>query len=119
MHELSIALSILDTVEEEMARLGDVILKTIHLQLGPLSGVVKVALESAFELAREGSPFPEVGLVIEEIPIRIYCEVCESEQLAESIQMLCCSRCGVLSGKIVSGRELDITALEIEDSMPR
>ena len=48
MHELSIALSLLDQVAEEAERRGGVQVHAIHLRLGPLSGVVKEALLSAY-----------------------------------------------------------------------
>ena len=43
MHELSIALSILDLAAEEAGRRGGRVV-AVHLKLGPLSGVVKEAL---------------------------------------------------------------------------
>jgi hydrogenase nickel incorporation protein HypA/HybF len=55
MHELSIALSILDVATEEAARRSGRVL-AVHLKLGPLAGVVKEALLSAYDLAREGTP---------------------------------------------------------------
>ena len=55
MHELSIAMSILDLAGEEVERQGGGRVVAIHLRLGPLAGVVKTALCSAFELAREAS----------------------------------------------------------------
>ena len=55
MHELSIALGIVDIAEEESDRRGGVAVLSVHIKLGPLSGVVKEALTSAYELAREGS----------------------------------------------------------------
>ena len=113
MHELSIALSILDIASEESERRGGVLIKTVHMKLGGLSGVVKGALESAYELARESSPFPESNLLIEEMPIVVYCESCQSEQPIESIQMMCCPKCGTPTANVVSGRELEITAMEI------
>ncbi len=54
MHELSIALSILDVAAEEAERQGNARVVAIHLRLGPLSGVVKGALLSAFELVAKG-----------------------------------------------------------------
>jgi hydrogenase nickel incorporation protein HypA/HybF len=56
MHELSIALSIIDAACEEAERHAGARVVAVHLKLGPLSGVVKEALVSAYELAREGSP---------------------------------------------------------------
>ena len=115
MHELSIALSILDIAADESERRGGAAVTAIHIKLGPLSGVVKQALESAYELARESSPFADSRLVIEETPVTVRCKVCRSEQPVVSLQMLSCSRCGTPSADIVSGRELDIIAMEIEE----
>lgn len=67
MHELSIAISILEIAEEESGRRGNALVEAIYLKLGDLSGVVKEALSSAFELAAEQSAFPHCRLVIEEI----------------------------------------------------
>src|SRR5439155_7885623 len=65
MHELSIALSILDIVAEEAERRNGARVLAVHLRLGPLSGVVKESLRSAYELAREGSGFEGSELFIE------------------------------------------------------
>ena len=47
MHELSIAMGILELTEEESEKRGGVHVDAIHVRLGPLSGVVKEALLSA------------------------------------------------------------------------
>jgi hydrogenase nickel incorporation protein HypA/HybF len=80
MHELSIAMSILDVVEEECARRGEGRVAAIHLKLGALSGVVKESLLSAFELAREETDMKDCDLLIEEIPIVVYCPACGTER---------------------------------------
>ena len=113
MHELSIALRILELAADEAARRGDVRVWAIHLKLGPLSGVVKDALLYAYELAREASPLEETRLVIEEVPVVAYCPACEAERAVVSPQQICCGECGTPTPRIVSGRELEITALEI------
>ncbi len=115
MHELSIALAILDAASEEADRRGGVLVKAIHVRVGPLSGVVKEALVSAYELAREGSPFPDCQLVVEDVPVVVYCDRCTMERPVESIQSFLCAFCGSPSAKVVSGRELEITALEIQE----
>lgn len=114
MHELSIALSLVDVATEEAERRGGVRILAIHLKLGPLSGIVKDALLSAYELAREGSSLEESRLVIEDVPIAAYCPTCETEIAVASIQHLCCTTCGTPTPEIVRGRELEVTALEIE-----
>lgn len=113
MHELSIALGILDAAGEEAARRQARIV-AIHLKLGAMSGVVKDALASAFELARTGSDLQDSRLVIEEVATEVYCSHCEADRPVQSIQLLACSVCGTPAAKVVRGRELEIVALEIE-----
>ena len=114
MHELSIAMSLLDAAAEEAERHGGARVLGIHLKVGPLSGVIKEALQSAFELAREGSPLHEAELVFEDVPLVGYCPACQGERGLVSVQELCCVECGSPSGQIVRGRELEVTALEIQ-----
>ncbi len=115
MHELSIALSILDLVEEEAQRRGGVRVLAVHLKLGPLSGVVAEALSSAFELAREGTSFDTCRLEITEVPIVVFCPNCKSEQEPVSIQCLCCAQCGTPTPQVIHGQEMDVSAMEIAD----
>ncbi len=69
MHELSIAMSILDMAEEEAEKHGGAsALQAIHIRIGALSGVVPRALIAAYELAREQTPLENCRLVVEEAP---------------------------------------------------
>ncbi|MEI7685869.1 MAG: hydrogenase maturation nickel metallochaperone HypA [Planctomycetota bacterium] len=111
MHELSIAISLLDVAYDEAVRRGVTVL-AIHLRLGPLAGVVKEALVNAYDIARAESPLAEARLVIEEIPIRGRCAVCQREQPAVAVHDLRCAACGTPMPDIVSGRELEVFALE-------
>jgi hydrogenase nickel incorporation protein HypA/HybF len=111
MHELSIALSILDMAAEEAETRGGRIV-AVHIKIGPLSGVVAGALASAYELAREGTTLEEAELVIEEVPIVAYCASCHIEHAPDAFD-LSCPGCGAPSPIIRSGRELEVVALEI------
>jgi hydrogenase nickel incorporation protein HypA/HybF len=113
MHELSIALSILDLAEEEGRDRGGRV-AAIHVKLGQLCGVVNEALMWAFEMAREGTALSEVELRIEEVPLVIHCTDCAVDQRPATPYELRCPSCGALTNKIVSGRELEVSALEIE-----
>ena len=111
MHELSIALSILDMAAEEAGKHGGRIV-AVHLKLGPLSGVVARALTSAYELAREGTPLEDAMLVIEEVPIVAYCTSCDMEHTPDAFDLRC-PGCGEPSRTIRGGRELEVVALEM------
>jgi hydrogenase nickel incorporation protein HypA/HybF len=113
MHELSIAMSILDVAEEEAQRQGDCRVTAVHMRLGPLSGVVKEALLNAFELAREGTGLSDCELRIEEVPIVAYCPRCDAQRKVVSMQNMRCSQCDEPAGEVVSGREMEVCAMEI------
>ena len=114
MHELSIALSILDAAAEEAQKHGAVRVRAVHLQLGALAGVAKEALQSAFALAKGEAGLPDADLVIEEIAVRIHCPRCRADRAVASLQDFVCAECGAASAEVVQGRELQVTALEIE-----
>ncbi|MDQ6707514.1 MAG: hydrogenase maturation nickel metallochaperone HypA [Acidobacteriota bacterium] len=114
MHELSIALSILEGAAEEVERQGGGRVYAIHLKLGPLSGVIKDALNFSYDLACEGTPFEGSRLVIQEIPVVIFCPACRAERPLGSTQNFCCPVCGVATPDVVRGRELEIAGLEMD-----
>jgi hydrogenase nickel incorporation protein HypA/HybF len=114
MHELSIALGIVEAATEEADRLGASRVTAVHLRLGAMSGVVATALRSAFELAREQTALADAELRIEELPIVAHCPACAGERTVLSIQDLRCGTCGTPTPDIVRGRELEVVALEIE-----
>lgn len=118
MHELSIALSMIDVAAEEAERQGGGRVTAIHLRLGPLSGVIREALLGAWELACESSPLAGCRLVIEDVPITIDCPACRTAQPARSIQDLCCATCGAAPTRVVTGREMEVFALELMDAAP-
>jgi hydrogenase nickel incorporation protein HypA/HybF len=113
MHELSIALSILDLAAEEAERRGGRV-AAVHLKLGPLSGVVEEALRSAYDLAREGTPLAGAELVVAGAPLTAWCPACAAERTLASPQALCCPACGAPTPEVLRGRELEVVALEIE-----
>lgn len=65
MHELSLAMSLLDGVQEECAARGGLRLRAIHLRIGALAGVSTDALSFAYELASAATPLAGTHLVIE------------------------------------------------------
>jgi hydrogenase nickel incorporation protein HypA/HybF len=114
MHELSIALSMIQMASEESSRHNANRVTALHLKLGPLSGVVKEALSFSYEIACKGTPLEGSQLVIEEIPVVIRCSNCMSQDEVD-IHELRCPRCGRLSSDVIQGRELQVVSLELEE----
>ncbi len=115
MHELSIALSLLDVAEIEAEQRG-VRVSAIHVRVGPLSGVVAESLRSAYELAREGTSFEQCILVLQETTVAVYCPRCQAERPVVSVQDIRCADCGEITPDIRRGRELEIFAMEVIDA---
>jgi hydrogenase nickel incorporation protein HypA/HybF len=114
MHELSIAMSIVDMALEEAER-RCVKIDAVHLELGPLSGVVADALLFSYEVASNGTPLEGSRLIIKEVPIEVYCPTCSANRILKSMQWFCCPECGALTRDVIHGKELAITALEVQD----
>jgi hydrogenase nickel incorporation protein HypA/HybF len=66
VHELSIAVSLVDAICDELPKLGDVRIHAVRLRVGELSGVAPEALSFAFGLASEGSPIAGASLQVEQ-----------------------------------------------------
>ncbi|MEN8205285.1 MAG: hydrogenase maturation nickel metallochaperone HypA [Pseudomonadota bacterium] len=112
MHELAICQALMEQVEriaqEEQA---DQVL-TIHLAIGPLSGVEPGLLEQAFYVARAGSIAARAELVIESMPVQVSCSQCG--QLSDALPgRLVCGHCGDWRTRLVSGDEMNLLHIEL------
>ena len=86
----------------------------VYLRLGALSGVDRGALDFSYEIATEGTLLEGSTLVVEELPVRVYCRACDQELELASIQCFQCPQCGVPTGDIRQGRELAIESIEVD-----
>jgi hydrogenase nickel incorporation protein HypA/HybF len=115
MHELSIAVSMVGRILEECEKRGDPRVEAVYLRLGVLAGVDKDAVAFCYEIACEGTCLVGSRLVIETVPLLIYCEECNMEHTPESIYDIACPQCHGPAQKVLRGRELELAALEIAD----
>lgn len=114
MHELSIAMSIVDAAVEESQR-RNVKVSAVHLRLGALSGVVKDALLFSYEVACQDTPLQGSRLIVEDISVIVFCAKCQQERKLESVQLFQCPECGTPTMDIRRGKEMEIFALEVEE----
>ncbi|MDH3494073.1 MAG: hydrogenase maturation nickel metallochaperone HypA [Acidobacteriota bacterium] len=114
MHELSIALSMVDIATETAERNGGGKVTAIYLKLGALAGVVKDALQFSWEAACADTVLEGSRLVIEDVPVVVCCSGCRAERKLDSINRLICPVCQQPTPAVVQGKELEVTGLEIE-----
>lgn len=114
MHELSVALSLLEGVNEEAARAGISRVRAVHVRVGALSGIACDALRFSWELACEDTIAAGSALRIEHVPLVVDCERCgEAEPLPGA--GLVCPYCHQAAPTIVRGRELHLVAMEVPE----
>ncbi|NWG22238.1 MAG: hydrogenase maturation nickel metallochaperone HypA [Chloroflexi bacterium] len=117
MHELSIAHSLIELATQAAAQAGVTRVTAVHLRLGVLAGVVKDALLFGFEIASAGTILEGARLEIEDLPLRIHCAACDTVVTLPDIQHFRCPYCGTPGNRIMSGRELELSALEYDDTV--
>ena len=118
MHELSIAMSIVDAAVEEAQRRG-VQVSAVHLRLGALSGVVKDALMFSYEVACQDTPLMGSQLIVEDVPVIVFCARCQQELPLRSVQLFVCPKCGAPTMDVRQGKELEVFALEVQEDEMR
>lgn len=113
MHEMSIAVNILDIVKSELAKNDAGELKSIKLKIGAMTAVEPESLSFCFSAITEGTDMAGVKLDIEEIAVRGRCNNCFTEFELDRYFSTPCPGCGGSSSELVSGRELDIVSMEV------
>jgi len=114
MHELSIAMSIVDAALDESRRRG-VQVNAVHLRLGALSGVVKDALFFSYEMACQDTALQGTRLIVEDVPVVVFCPRCQERRTLSSVQSFACPECNEPTMDILQGKELEIFALEVRE----
>lgn len=116
MHELSVALGLLEGVQVTAAREGIARVTAVHVRVGALSGIAPDALAFSWELATEGTIAERSALRIEDVPLVVYCERCGTERKPRAATGLTCPVCTNICPTIVRGRELQLVAMEVPET---
>ncbi len=118
MHELSLALEILDIAQREAEKAGGKPVRVIRLTVGDLSGVEPSSLSFSFEAVKGEKPLTAgAALEITRVPVRIFCRACGEEKQGggPSGLLVTCPCCGGFDTDLLAGREFSVTELEVED----
>jgi len=115
MHEMGIAEELvkiaLDAIPEDIV---DPRVAVLNLRIGKLASVVEHSLTFCIEIITKETPLENVKLVIESVPVKIHCKVCHQEWEVDS-PMFKCPDCENGEVKMISGREIEITSIELAD----
>lgn len=114
MHELSIAQNILEIVHQHVTREQESGIRKIKLRIGEQSGVVPDSLEFCFSAMISGTALEHAALAIERIPLTMRCGNCGRESRVD-FGAVTCPGCGSGTLTMISGTELEIVEIELED----
>ncbi|MBA4388079.1 MAG: hydrogenase maturation nickel metallochaperone HypA [Verrucomicrobia bacterium] len=113
MHELSIAMALLQQLQDEARKEKAVRITSVTITVGTLSGVDPEALEFAFRMAAEDTISAQARLIIEKIPAAVQCKAC-GKRMKPKTRSAACRTCGSCDIEITAGRELMLKNMEIE-----
>lgn len=116
MHEASIATELLNIAIQECLKNGYKKIDSINVIVGKATGIMKDALLFAFDILKEGTLAEGATLRIEEIPVRIFCKNCgKITESDENFVIFECPNCSSFSVDLISGKELNITEMEVSN----
>jgi len=113
MHELSIAQNIVEILHDQMKIHNLSKIESVGLRVGVLRSIEIESLSFSFNVLTAGSPLEGARLEVEEVPIKGRCMEC-GQQVTLSNWLDDCPLCGGPRVEIISGKELDIVAIEGE-----
>lgn len=117
MHEVGIANSILEATRAEMGRHAGARALRVRVRLGELAGVDPEALAFCFAALTRETELAAPELKIEICPRKHRCPVC-GEEFAVVDYDFRCTRCGEEKTEFISGDQLELASLEMEEYEP-
>ena len=112
MHELALARSLVEMVDDYAAQNGDQPVRRIHVRLGQLSAMTR-ALYFCFGSVSRGTRSEGAVLDIEEVPLTVRCRHCNEIKAPSGRYNFRCPDCGMPTPDLVTGREMQLTAIEL------
>ena len=117
MHEMGIANSVLTAVRAEAARYPGCVPQKVGLRIGELVAIDADALRFCFEALIKDTDLESLALEIEISPRRHRCRSCGQEFIVRNYEWRC--SCGSqIESECISGDELDLAYIEVEDHEP-
>ncbi len=115
MHELGIASSILESVQKEAERHAGAHISKVGVKIGELAGVDGDALQFGFEVLVKDTELEPLALELELIPRVQRCSKCAYEFRMTDFDPRC-PLCGDTATECISGEELDIAYMELDEA---
>jgi len=113
MHEVSIAVSLLEIIEKKCREEGYPSVESLKIRVGKASGILPEAMKFAFEVAKQDTVARNAKLVIDLIPVQGICKDCAGHFECESPYILECPFCNSSLFQVISGYEMELVEIEV------
>ena len=115
MHEMGIAQQLvtiaLDAIPDDIENPR---VEKLNLRIGKLAAVVEHSLSFCLEVITKDTPLEGAELIIDEVPVCLRCESCKHEWQADT-PAFGCPACKDGQVTMISGREIEISSIELVD----
>jgi hydrogenase nickel incorporation protein HypA/HybF len=113
MHELTLAVNIVEIAEAEAKQAGADKVYDVEIEAGIFSGVDEEALETALSLASKDTILENSSFTIRKTTGTGICSSCGREFEMESLYSFC-GECHAPANRIVQGTDLRILAIKVD-----
>jgi hydrogenase nickel incorporation protein HypA/HybF len=69
----------------------------------------------SYEVACQDTALQGSRLIVEDVPVVVFCPRCKERRALSSVQSFACPECGEPTRDILQGKELEVFALEVQD----
>lgn len=114
MHEMSLAINIVELVSAKARAAGGQRITSVEIEAGKLSGVMVEALLFCFDAAAHNTPAEGAHLVVREVEGRGICLACGHAFALDSL-LAQCPQCEGYAVETVQGRELKVLSLTVDE----
>ena len=115
MHELALARSLIEMVDDYAHANGARRVRRVRIRVGVLSALTR-ALHVSFRAASRGTSCDGAALAIEEVPLTVYCRFCDEVKTPSGPYNFRCPVCGRATPKVVTGREMQLVSITLDES---
>jgi len=113
MHELSVAMSIVEIALARLKESGGARVTLVKAVIGELSGAMADSVIFCYDAAARGTPAEGSRLEVERTEAEAVCGEC-SHRFKPLDPLAVCPSCGAFGGRIVAGEELYVDHIGID-----
>jgi len=113
MHEMSVAINIIEIASAEAAKHNSNIVTGVEVEIGQLSGIEIDSLKFSFDIAKKNTPLQKANTKFILISAEAICKDCNNKFLIDDF-IDSCPHCNNYDLEIIKGKELKVRSINID-----